>query len=140
MNKTIRLVIPVHSFVDLITNSSSEIFTSATDSTVKAAKEVINGILKAAGSKKSAASLFNVRLNYLCRNDATGYEEMTFETEEARREFLESHDFSESCDEGNVVWQVLVVEAKDSSDADAVAAANKLASFFDTFETWEQYN
>jgi hypothetical protein len=141
MNK-IKLAIPVHSFVDLITNSSSEIFTSATESTLTAAKEIINGILKAAGSKKTSDALFDISLNYVMRCEATGYEEMTFETKEARDEFCRNNELDEgdSSDEGDNRWSNLVIVAKNDKDPDAVATANKLANFFGTYSTWEQYN
>ena len=54
------LIIPVHSFVDVITNSSSEIFISADDGTVKAVKELINNLLKGVGSDKTADDLFDI--------------------------------------------------------------------------------
>lgn len=53
-----RLVIPIHSFVDLITNSSSEIYVYASDGTVKAVKELINNLLTGVGSDKTADDLF----------------------------------------------------------------------------------
>lgn len=141
MNK-IKFVIPVHSFVDLITNSSSETFTAATEATAQAAKDIVNGILKAAGSKKTSDALFDINLNYVVKNEATGYEEMTFETAEARDEFLRNNDLSEGdgTDAGDNRWSNLVIVAKNEKDADAVATANKLAGFFGTYNTWEQYN
>lgn len=39
-----QFVIPVHSFVDLITNSSSELFVCNTDKSVKMVKEIIVGL------------------------------------------------------------------------------------------------
>jgi hypothetical protein len=62
MNKSI--IIPIHSFVDLITNSSSEIFVSADQNTVKAIKKLVSGILTAGGSTKSADDLFEFELGY----------------------------------------------------------------------------
>ena len=59
---TIR--IPIHSFVDLITNSSSEIFVSADESTVKAVKKLIDNILKASGSDKTVDDLFEIGIGY----------------------------------------------------------------------------
>lgn len=141
MNK-IKLVIPVHSFVDLITNSSSEIFTSATEATVQTVKDIIAGILKTAGSKKTADDLFNVSRSFVVRNSATNHSEMAFDTAEERDEFLKSCglESGDSGDEGDSRWSNLVVFAKDSNDADAVATANKLANLFGTYNTWEEYN
>lgn len=57
------LIIPVHSFIDLITNSSSETYISASSSTVTAFKEIIDGILKGSGSEKTCDDLFNLTLD-----------------------------------------------------------------------------
>jgi hypothetical protein len=56
-------VIHVHSFIDLITNSSTEIYIQASDKTVAAIKQVIDGILVAGGSAKRCADLFEVSLD-----------------------------------------------------------------------------
>jgi len=53
-----KLEIPVHSVVDVITNSSTVIYVQATDSTIKLAKELIDSILKVANSDKTADDLF----------------------------------------------------------------------------------
>jgi len=55
--------IPIHSVVALITNSSSEIFVSADESTVKAIKKITNDILKAGGSTQTADDLFTFELD-----------------------------------------------------------------------------
>lgn len=53
---TRSLTISVHSTVDLITNSSSEIFISAKDSSAKVIKKMIAGIIAASGSTKTVDS------------------------------------------------------------------------------------
>ena len=63
------ITIPIHSFVDLITNSSSEIFVSADANTVKAVKKLIDNILKASGSDKTADDLFEISLLPVQAND-----------------------------------------------------------------------
>ena len=65
------LIIPIHSFVDLITNSSSEIFVSADENTVKAVKKLIDNILKASGSDKTADDLFEISLGYEVTDNET---------------------------------------------------------------------
>lgn len=55
------ITIPIHSFVDLITNSSSEIFVCASKSTVTAIKKLVNNII-------SASTGYNVAVAYA--NDA----------------------------------------------------------------------
>lgn len=51
--------IPVHSIVDVITNSSSVIYTEAKDNSIALAKDIIDSVLKAAGSDKTADDVFN---------------------------------------------------------------------------------
>lgn len=48
-----KLVIPVHSFVDLITNSSSELFVCNTDKSVEAVKETLIELIKAYNAKEA---------------------------------------------------------------------------------------
>lgn len=59
-----NIYIPIHSFVDLITNSSSEVFVSDTEKTVEALKEAVNAILKLAKSDKTCDDLFDTQLCY----------------------------------------------------------------------------
>ncbi len=58
--KTLR--IPIHSFVDLITNSSTEIYIQADESTISGIKDIVNGILLAAKSELKADDLFSFDL------------------------------------------------------------------------------
>ncbi len=57
-----QLIIPVHSFIDVITNSSSEVFVTSDRSTVAAMKDAINALLSVAGSKERCDDLFEVVL------------------------------------------------------------------------------
>ena len=69
--QTIKL--PLHSFSGLITNSSSETFISATESTVKAAKALIQHVI---GADKNVDELFDVKLTYsvsFYSSDASDY-------------------------------------------------------------------
>lgn len=59
-NKT--YIFTFHSFVDLITNSSTVIFTQATDKTIKSFHELVNEYLKLANSTKTSEDIFRVRL------------------------------------------------------------------------------
>lgn len=52
----------LHSFLDLVTNSSTEIFISANESTLKAIKNLVNDILKAGGSEVTADQMFEFSL------------------------------------------------------------------------------
>ena len=66
-----NIYIPIHSFVDLITNSSSEVFVSDTESTVNALKEAVNAMLKLTKSDKTCDDLFDVKLCYANGCDIT---------------------------------------------------------------------
>ena len=52
----------IHSFSDVITNSSESIYISATEKSIVAVKEVINYFLQKAGSDKTADDLFTFEL------------------------------------------------------------------------------
>jgi hypothetical protein len=61
--KTInKIVIPVHSVVDLITNSSSELYTSASEKTVKALTEFADQLLAISGSPLRSTDIFDIKL------------------------------------------------------------------------------
>ena len=60
-----KITIPLHSFVDLITNSSTEVYIEVTDQTVTAMKDAVNHILKSQGIEKTADELFNFELSEL---------------------------------------------------------------------------
>lgn len=55
-----EIKIPVHSVIDVITNSSTEIFTFAKDNAVELCHEAINEILKVSGSDRKSEDLFDV--------------------------------------------------------------------------------
>lgn len=52
----------IHSIVDVITNSSTEIFSLPHKGTVNIIKDMINEILKEVGSDKTADDLFDIKI------------------------------------------------------------------------------
>ena len=56
------LIIPIQSFIDVVTNSSTEIFVEATTYTKDHIINMVNEILKAGGSDKTCDDLFEVEL------------------------------------------------------------------------------
>jgi hypothetical protein len=56
------MLIPLHSFIDVITNSSSEIFVFADNNTLKAIQKLVDNLLKVAGSTKTSEELFEFDL------------------------------------------------------------------------------
>ncbi len=58
-----KIIIPLHSFVDLITNSSSEVYVYADSSTVEAARELIEALFnQAAYPGLKATDFFDISL------------------------------------------------------------------------------
>lgn len=89
------LIIPVHSFVDVITNSSSEIYVSAGKSTVKAIKELVNNILLIAGSKQTADDLFNIDITFRVDYSENGKYKQEYFTNEEIEAGIEAGKFEE---------------------------------------------
>ena len=52
------MIVPIHSIIDVITNSSTSVFVCVSTKSIRFAKELINDILQAGGSKKTADDLF----------------------------------------------------------------------------------
>lgn len=129
------ILIPFHSFVDLITNSSSETFISATEASVKTAKNLINEMLKAMGKTETADDLFNIGLTYWVQQwEKTDDDGNEFKTEAARRKFCDEQDIDiHYCKN----WSALKVTAKNGKDADLKHVARLLQNFGLTFEARE---
>jgi hypothetical protein len=53
----------MHSFVDLITNSSTEIYIEASEKTIESIKALVNNILNLGGSSLTCDDLFTIELN-----------------------------------------------------------------------------
>ena len=53
----------MHSFVDLITNSSTELYIEATEQTVKSLKALITNLLELGGSVLTCDDLFTIEIN-----------------------------------------------------------------------------
>lgn len=58
-----KLTIRTHSVVDVITNSSTVIYSQADDGTISSVKDLINALLKIGGSELTADDLFNFELD-----------------------------------------------------------------------------
>lgn len=100
----------IHSFVDLITNSSTEIYVAAGDNTIKTVKEMVNALLRMADSNKTADHLFEFSLNEEESYNDYGYKNVN-----------------------------LVVKAKEDSD-DARLAAKVLSNLTGMFSIDGMYN
>lgn len=112
------LRIPLHSFVDLITNSSSEIFISATNSTIIAIKKLVDALLLAGGSRFTSDEVFEITLEdhpYYDKEDQN-----YFERDVGHRK------------------QVVVIKTKINSQA-AKDAAGILSNLTESFFIQERY-
>jgi hypothetical protein len=117
------LTIPIHSFVDLITNSSTEIYIEADKGTIEAVKALVNNLLKVAKSDLTADDLFTITL--LTKNDDY--------------EFVENPEKVSESDEGYREAKISVV-AKDSDSVEAQAAAKVLSDLTGLFDINASYN
>lgn len=67
-----KLEIKIHSFIDIITNSSTEIFVQASQKTIDNIKLLIDNILAIGGSQLKCDDIFLLSLN---SEDEDGYED-----------------------------------------------------------------
>jgi len=131
MNK--YYILNLHSVVDLITNSSSEIFVSASKKTVTAIKDTINNILKLGGSVATCDDLFDIKLwvdGEYYDNEKDEYVSVDGEyTAEIERQMGDSERPPEI---------TLRVKPKDKDSKEAKAAADVLSSLTSLFSIEER--
>ncbi len=135
------LFIPIHSFVDVITNSSSEIFVSADDSTAKAVKELINHLLKGVGSPKTSDDLFDVVVGievenpkpYNERAKGEGWNIMVPLDTDAGKEQLEDNERIQSYGDGYGNDLGVIVTPKPGTDENIALAAKTLSNLTGLF-------
>jgi hypothetical protein len=140
---TKSLYLPIHSFVNLITNSSSEIFVCADESTVEAVKAVIDNLLKGAGSDKTADELFTFTLTVEIDNPET-YEErkisgkgytLTVDVNSAEgKQAIEDYSGDNPQESG------ILVTPKDGTNENLVLAAKTLSNLTGLFQIEASYN
>jgi hypothetical protein len=99
----------LHSFVDIITNSSTEVYTTCHEKSVDMVKELINSVLKSADSEKTVDDLLEIRVYQdVWREDEEGNENEV-------RIYNEEVDFQDEC--SPVYLEVkLIEENKDISN------------------------
>ena len=151
------VVIPIHSFVDVITNSSSEIFVAADQSTVKAIKKLVENLIAATGGTSTADDLFTFELVTLCYNHK--YDEVYLTASEIKAKRKELDEIQENAEEKYTEQQVedagawefkdgddgyaqtsIRVEVKDKTNKSAVAAAKVLSDLTALYSIESQYN
>lgn len=129
MNTT-TIKIPIHSFVDVITNSSSEIFVVADDNTKVLCKDLINNFLSMTGSDKKADDLFDIKLVCVLRCEETDHEDMEFQSEQERTNWCNEHDVDEYGD--YVVHFSYIRVTSKSDDPAVVSVANGINSLLNS--------
>ena len=149
------LIIPVHSVVDLITNSSSEIFVAADSKTVSTIKKLVTNIISASGGTLTADDLFNFELVYKCVDDKYDEIEMTasemkikkkeisniLDNELSSAEDIEKAEewrFGDENDDGYESSAVRVT-VKDKTNKNAVAASKILSDLTSIFSIESRY-
>jgi hypothetical protein len=165
---TTSVILPVHSFVDVITNSSSEIFVAADKSTITAIKKLVDNIISASvvvatdiGGKvvdiPSADSIFTFDLVYLCYD--ASYNEKWLTADEIKTlkakndEILENpDDYTEKQVSDADAWEYkdedgdgyvkcnVRVQVRDKTNKSAVAAAKVLSDLTAIFNIEASYN
>lgn len=128
--------IKVHSFIDLITNSSSSVFVQATDKTVQSVKEIIDNILTLGGSELKCDDLFEVSIDKQGLYD-NYYQDQRDEGEEVitPEEFYEKN---QDCDNPNSVY--LLVKCKDEKNKIGKTTAKVLSGLTGLFELDARYD
>ena len=138
------LLIHVHSFVDLITNSSSETFINASGSAVKSIKDLVDGMLKLTDSKLTCDDLFTIEIVY--KYETTDYKTVWLSPKEAIAKFEDgtlSEDENEpdgSKYDGTYGESSIRVTPKVADDAQAKAVAGILSNLETLFDYESTYN
>lgn len=115
-----RYTFTCHSIVDLITNSSTQLYIEATESTIKAIKELIDNILLFAKSKHTFEDLFTIELN---PDDVAEYK-----------------DQEEDKYESNYKNISLIVKSRNTDSPAGKAAASVLSNLTGLFNIESQYD
>lgn len=125
-----QITIPIHSFIDVITNSSTEIYICTHNKTIEYAKEIIDSILACAGSELKADNLFDFFIEQKCM-DCCEYGDKCKCEERAEENY---NGYSES---------QLIIRAKATEPSNPtfqIAAdilTDRLAQLFDTSACYE---
>lgn len=126
------------SISDIITNSSSEVFTYYTQESIKEVKALIDAILKAGGSNKTCDDLFEINLSFDEEFCKERLEEINGEREYSREELLQfalDYDDGLYMDDDHIIegFEVIPKDPKNQEVAGLIAG---IPFIFDT----EAYN
>lgn len=125
-------------FSDVITNSSSEVYTIYDEHGIKAIKALVDAILKAGGSDKTCDDLFDIKLDF-DKDNVMDYWMDDHDNENPTREEL--LDFAKDFDNDNYGESTPLIDgiSVTPKDNDNVSAAGLLASIGEIFDHIEIY-
>ena len=118
------ITLRIHSFIDIITNSSTEIFVKANDETIKNIRSLVNNILSIGGSQLKCDDIFTMTLK-----------------EERYAPGDENYDIGEEIDDeyNEYVWTNCLIETKTLIDSkEAELAAKIIDNLYNLFEGEER--
>ena len=120
-------------------STSSEIYVSATEDTIKTAKAIVNHLLKSQGIEKTADELFDIHLTYFvrgyCEEVGDHIESEDFLTPEAREEFMEEHEMEEGSEYTTLI-ESLVIKSR-GNDPELKNVATSMVEFFNSANAFE---
>ena len=127
-------------FSDVITNSSSEVFTIYTEEGLEQIKKIVDAVLKVGGSKLTFDDLFTIKL---CFDEDYAWDEYIEEHPDAVRENVSDEELLQFCKdydsrhyEGDTLIDGFNIIAKDEKNRDA---ANILSGIDCIFDHEERY-
>ena len=129
------MVIYFQSVNDIITNSSSEVFTVYNKSSIDSVKTLVNSILKAGGSHYKFDDLFTAELIIDKDSAEEDYENSGDKELMPLEEFITNHDkYCVESGEGYLYAQGIKVVPKDLDNTKLFLAAGYLSELGDIFE------
>lgn len=112
------LIIPIHSFIDVITNSSSETYVTCDKQTVTAIKNILKLFLENANIATPVDEIFDVTLHYKWKEDR----------------IADGEDVDESYENGPVYFKVTVKKEHKKNYGELTKLMNKLNDVFNAEE------
>ena len=140
-----KLTVNLHSFVDVITNSSTVIYTGVQENAIDAMKGIINEVLRAAGSEKTSDDLFDisvsnkneefakvVRDNFATDEEYYGAQDAAYEIEYPKQV---DADYFSMMDASVTVKSVITVKSK-NDNPQTTRISDLLAKIFEVGEDY----
>ena len=126
-------------FSDVITNSSSEVFTIYTEEGLEQIKKIVDAVLKVGGSELTFDDLFTIEL---CFDEDYAWDEYIEEHPDAVRENVSTEELLQFCKdhnndyEGSTLIDGFSIVAKDEKNTEAAQLLNGIDYIFDHEERY----